>query len=156
MAEFIANEQAQQGNTNDAVDNVGQDDRQGDEEEKNDDTVPVGHGAFENALEGAAFIKPVGQAWLLGQLDGVLGEAGIYNGKERYTPSGNERSFAQTHYAYTLENIVRAMSQTQEERGGQTFGVTAKSMQAVSTPSYGSIAEIKADSGRLGAVEGDA
>lgn len=94
--------------------------------------------------------------WLLGQLDGVLGEAGIYNGKERYTPSRNERSFAQTHYAYTLENIVRAMSQTQEERGGQTFGVTAKSMQAVSTPSYGSIAEIKADSGRLGAVEGDA
>ena len=94
--------------------------------------------------------------WLLGQLDGVLGEAGIYNGKERYAPSGNERSFAQTHYAYTLENIVRAMSQTQQERGGQTFGVTAKSMQAVSTPSYGSIAEIKADSGRLGAVEGDA
>lgn len=94
--------------------------------------------------------------WLLGQLDGVLGEAGIYNGKERYTPSGNERSFAQTHYAYTLENIVRAMSQTQEERGGQTFGVTAKSMQAVSTPSYSSIAEIKSDSGRLGAVEGDA
>lgn len=94
--------------------------------------------------------------WLLSQLDGVLGEAGIYNGKERYTPSGNERSFAQTHYAYTLENIVRAMSQTQEERGGQTFGVTAKSIQAVSTPSYGSIAEIKADSGRLGAVEGDA
>lgn len=94
--------------------------------------------------------------WMLGQLDGVLGEAGIYNGKERYAPSGNERSFAQTHYAYTLENIVRAMSQTQEERGGQTFGVTAKSMQAVSTPSYGSIAEIKADSGRLGAVEGDA
>ena len=93
--------------------------------------------------------------WLLGQLDGVLGEAGIYNGKERYTPSGNERSFAQTHYAYTLENIVRVMSQTQEERGGQTFGVTAKSMQAVSTPSYGSIAEIKSDSGRLGAVEGD-
>lgn len=63
MAELIANEQAQQGNTNDAVDNVGQDDRQGDEEEKNDDTVPVGHGAFENALEGAAFIKPVGQAY---------------------------------------------------------------------------------------------
>ena len=94
--------------------------------------------------------------WLLSQLDGVLGEAGIYNGKERSTPSGNARSFAQTHYPYTLENIVRAMSQTQEERGGQTFGVTAKSMQAVSTPSYGSIAEIKADSGRLGAVEGDA
>lgn len=102
-------------------------------------------------------VDPAGvKKWLLSQLDGVLGEAGIYNGKERYTPSGNERSFAQTHYAYTLENIVRAMTQTQDERGGQTFGVTAKAMQAVSAPSYGSIAEVKNDSGRLGTVEGKA
>lgn len=93
--------------------------------------------------------------WLLPQLDGVLGEAGIYNGKERYTPEGDERSFAQTHYAYTLENIVRAMAETQKERGGQTWGVSAKAMQAVSTPDYRSIAEIKSDSGRLGAVEGE-
>ena len=96
------------------------------------------------------------KAWLRPQLEGLLGEAGIYNGKERYTSSGNQRSFAQTHYAYTLENIVRAMAETQKERGGQTFGVTAKTMQAVSTPSYDSIASIKADSGRLGAVEGEA
>lgn len=96
------------------------------------------------------------KAWLRPQLEGLLGEAGIYNGKERYTSSGNQRSFAQTHYAYTLENIVRAMTETQKERGGQTFGVTAKTMQAVSTPSYDSIAAIKADSGRLGAVEGEA
>ena len=95
------------------------------------------------------------KAWLRPQLEGLLGEAGIYNGKERYTSSGNQRSFAQTHYAYTLENIVRAMVETQKERGGQTFGVTAKTMQAVSTPSYDSIAAIKADSGRLGAVEGE-
>ena len=96
------------------------------------------------------------KAWLRPQLEGLLGEAGIYNGKELYTSSGNQRSFAQTHYAYTLENIVRAMAETQKERGGQTFGVTAKTMQAVSTPSYDSIAAIKADSGRLGAVEGEA
>ena len=96
------------------------------------------------------------KAWLRPQLEGLLGEAGIYNGKERYTSSGNQRSFSQTHYAYTLENIVRAMAETQKERGGQTFGVTAKTMQAVSTPSYDSIAAIKADSGRLGAVEGEA
>ena len=95
------------------------------------------------------------KGWLLPQLDGVLGEAGIYNGKERYTPEGDERSFAQTHYAYTLENIVRAMAETQKERGGQTWGVSAKAMQAVSTPDYRSIAEIKSDSGRLGAVEGE-
>nr|UWI04662.1 MAG: Barnase-EndoU-ColicinE5/D-RelE like nuclease5 [Bacteriophage sp.] len=94
--------------------------------------------------------------WLLPQLDGVLGEAGIYNGKGRYTPEGDERSFAQTHYAYTLENIVRAMAETQKERGGQTWGVSAKAMQAVSTPDYKSVAEIKSDSGRLGAVEGEA
>ena len=46
------------------------------------------------------------EEWIAGKLDGLLGEAGIYNGKDPYTPSGNLRSFSQLHYAYTLENIV--------------------------------------------------
>ena len=49
------------------------------------------------------------EEWIAGKLDGLLGEAGIYNGKDPYTPSGNLRSFSQLHYAYTLENIVKAM-----------------------------------------------
>lgn len=88
------------------------------------------------------------------KLDGLLGDAGIYNGKDPYTPSGNLRSFSQLHYAYTLENIVKAMKEGQEERGGNTWGASAKTLQSVATPEYRSIQEIKADSGRLGMDEG--
>lgn len=94
------------------------------------------------------------EEWIAGKLDGLLGEAGIYNGKDPYTPSGNRRSFSQLHYAYTLENIVKAMKEGQEERGGNTWGASAKTLQSVATPEYRSIKEIKADSGRLGMDEG--
>ena len=94
------------------------------------------------------------EEWIAGKLDGLLGEAGIYNGKDPYTPSGNLRSFSQLHYAYTLENIVKAMKESQEERGGNTWGASAKTLQSVATPEYRSIQEIKADSGRLGMDEG--
>ena len=94
------------------------------------------------------------EEWIFGKLDGLLGEAGIYNGKDPYTPSGNLRSFSQLHYAYTLENIVKAMKEGQEERGGNTWGASAKTLQSVATPEYRSIQEIKADSGRLGMDEG--
>ena len=94
------------------------------------------------------------EEWIAGKLDGLLGEAGIYNGKDPYTPSGNLRSFSQLHYAYTLENIVKAMKEGQEERGGNTWGASAKTLQSVATPEYRSIQEIKADSGRLGMDEG--
>lgn len=94
------------------------------------------------------------EEWIAGKLDGLLGEAGIYNGKDPYTLSGNLRSFSQLHYAYTLENIVKAMKEGQEERGGNTWGASAKTLQSVATPEYRSIQEIKADSGRLGMDEG--
>lgn len=94
------------------------------------------------------------EEWIAGKLDGLLGEAGIYNGKDPYTPSGNLRSFSQLHYAYTLENIVKAMKEGQEERGGNTWGASAKTLQSVATPEYRNIQEIKADSGRLGMDEG--
>lgn len=93
--------------------------------------------------------------WVEEQLDGVFGEPGINNGKDPYTSSGNRRSFAQTHYSYTLENIVKAMQETQEERGGQVSGVTAGGLQASAVPSYRTIQEIRDDSGRLGSVDTD-
>lgn len=95
------------------------------------------------------------KAWLLPQLKSVFGEPGIYNGKERYTPSGDRRSFSQLHWEYTLENIVRAMAETQKERGGQTWGTSAGAMQAVSAEDFSSIDEVKAASGRLGKAEGE-
>jgi hypothetical protein len=95
------------------------------------------------------------KAWLLLQLKSVFGEPGIYNGKERYTASGDRRSFSQLHWEYTLENIVRSMAETQKERGGQTWGTSAGAMQAVSAEDFSSIDEVKAASGRLGKAEGE-
>nr|DAG05708.1 MAG TPA: nuclease [Podoviridae sp. ct6BA50] len=105
--------------------------------------------ALRNAVDDHAV-----EVWIAGKLDGLLGEAGIYNGKDPFTPSGDSRSFSQLHYAYTLENIVKAMKEGQEERGGNTWGASAKTLQSVATPEYRSIQEIKADSGRLGVTEG--
>ena len=87
--------------------------------------------------------------WAEGKLDGLLGEAGVYNGKNPYTPSGSRRSFKELHYAYTLENLVKAMSQTQEERGEGLWGASGEGLVSVATPKYKSIEEIRTDKGRL-------
>lgn len=115
-------------------------------------TSEIDQWATRDKLHEAANVEDV-KAWLLPQLEGVLGEPGIYNGSERFDRSGNRRRFSQLHWEYTLENIVRAMTETQAERGGQTFGVSAKAMQAVSTEDFQSIDEVKAASGRLGKVD---
>nr|DAG31603.1 MAG TPA: nuclease [Caudoviricetes sp.] len=94
------------------------------------------------------------EEWLEGQLDGVLGEKGIYNGKERYKANGDRKSFESLHYPVTLENIVRVMKES-PERGGDMWGVTPAGLQSVSTPEYSSIAELKQDSGRLGSDESE-
>ena len=88
------------------------------------------------------------EAWVRGQLRGVLGEPGIYNGKERFTASGRRRSFKETHGAYTAENIVKAMNQA-NARGESYWGVGAKGILSVATPRYGSVDAIHADEGRL-------
>lgn len=89
------------------------------------------------------------EAWAAEKLDGLLGEPGIYNGKDRYTASGNTRTFKQTHYDYTLENIVKAMKENQQAKGEGIWGASAGSLMAVATPEYGSIDEIRADKGRI-------
>lgn len=88
------------------------------------------------------------EAWVRGQLRGVLGEPGIYNGKERFTASGKRRSFRETHGAYTAENIVKAMNQA-SARGESYWGVGAKGILSVATPQYKSVDAIHADEGRL-------
>lgn len=93
--------------------------------------------------------------WAEGKLDGLLGEAGVYNGKDPYTPSGSRRSFKQLHYAYTLENLVKAMIQTQEERGEGLWGASGEGLVSVATPKYKSIEEIRKDKGRLQKMSGE-
>lgn len=89
------------------------------------------------------------EAWAAQKLDGLLGKAGIYNGKDPFTPSGNSRSFSQLHYDYTLENIVRAMNETQAARGEGIWGASAGTLAATASPEYQSVDEIRADKGRL-------
>ncbi len=88
------------------------------------------------------------EAWVRGQIRGVLGEPGIYNGKERFTASGKRRSFRETHGAYTAENIVKAMNRA-SARGESYWGVGAKGILSVVTPRYKSVDAIHADEGRL-------
>ena len=91
--------------------------------------------------------------WIEEKLDGLLGEAGIYNGKDPFTSSGKERTFQQLHYSYTLENLVKAMSEGQKERGEGIWGLSAKGLQSVATAKYKSVEEMKADRNRLQAEE---
>lgn len=85
--------------------------------------------------------------WLDNLFDGVVKNAGIYNGKDYYTSSGNRRSFSATHYEITLENIVKAMKQGDQKGANTFFG--GQAIWGVASKDYGSIDEIKADSGRL-------
>ena len=107
----------------------------------------------------AAIMEAVDQAsyreWLNETFSGLVKRTGIYNGKEIFNRRGNRRSWGELHNAYTLENIVNAMRNVQEERGQGAWGVGATTLQAVAAPSYKSIQEMKGDSGKLGAVDGD-
>ena len=92
-------------------------------------------------------------AWLHQLFDGAEGRKGIYNGKDVVDSRGNRRTWNQLHYTYTLENIVKAMNAVQSERGQGLWGANATGLQAMASPEYRSISEIKADSSRLGAVD---
>lgn len=107
------------------------------------------HKAIREAVDPAKY-----EAWLHNLFDGAEGRKGLYNGKEIIDRNGNRRAWGYLHYAYTLENIVKAMRDVQSERGQSFWGVSATGIQALATPSYKSIQDIKADSGRLGLEEG--
>lgn len=87
------------------------------------------------------------EQWLDDLFDGVVKNEGIYNGKDYYTSSGNRRSFSATHYEITLENIVKAMKRGDQKGTNTFFG--GQAIWGVASKDYGSIDEIKADSGRL-------
>lgn len=102
----------------------------------------------ENLLK-AADNKTVA-AWAEGQLQGLLGKLGIYNGKNVVTDSGR-RSFAETHWDYTAENIVKAMNMA-ADKGANMYGVTPETLAAVATREYKTVDEMHADEARLRTV----
>ena len=88
------------------------------------------------------------EEWILPKMEKILGEKGIYNGKEVYTRNGNRRSFAQLHNSYTLENLVAAMN-AQNARGQGTWGLSASTLMSTATAEYQNLDEVRADKGRL-------
>ena len=87
-------------------------------------------------------------SWLLPKMEKILGEKGIYNGKDHYTKQGNRRSFAQLHNPYTLENLVAAMNQ-EEARGKGAWGLSANTLMSTATAEYKNLDEVRADKERL-------
>jgi len=108
---------------------------------------------IDSAATNEAIRKAAGkgyESWLRDLFSGVVADTGIYNNKDLFTPSGNRRSFKQTHYPVTLENIAKAMA---EQNDGNTKNVSGfygvKSLRAGTAKRFASIKEMHEYKGRL-------
>lgn len=84
------------------------------------------------------------EAWLKDLYSDIEGSSGVYNNKDLFTPSGNRRSFAQTHFPATLDGIVKAMA---SQNGGNSVNVEqnfygAKTLRANTAKRFKSIADM--------------
>lgn len=82
--------------------------------------------------------------WLDSLFSKLTIQEGIYNGKDPYKNNGDRKSFKQLHWDVTLDNIVKAMSLS---NNGETF--LGDNFKAVSQKNFESVEEIKADRERL-------
>lgn len=90
------------------------------------------------------------EEWLENLFAGAEKSSGIYNNKDIFTPSGNRRSFAATHFPVTLENIVKAMATQNDgnsKNSGSFYGV--KTLRAGTAVTFRSIPEMHALEDRL-------
>lgn len=114
--------------------------------------------AYETVTDSAATRRAIDAAldqteyerWVQNLYDGIEGASGVRNGKDQLTPSGNRRSFAQTHYPVTLENLAKAMS---AQNNGNTKNVSGfngvKTLRAGMAQRFKNIAEMHKLEGRL-------
>lgn len=90
------------------------------------------------------------EAWVRNLFSGVVKDSGIYNNKDLFTPSGNRRSFKQTHLPVTLENIVKAMA---SQNDGNAKNVSSfngvKTLRASTAETFKSIDEMHKRKDRL-------
>lgn len=104
--------------------------------------------AVNDALNSSDYRK-----WVQEMFSGIEGNSGVYNNKGLYTPSGNRRSFASTHYPVTLENIAKAMA---GQNGGNAKNVGgfygAKTLRAATAETFRSVDEMRRKSSRLQAL----
>nr|DAE22259.1 MAG TPA: nuclease [Podoviridae sp. ctKS020] len=98
--------------------------------------------AREKAVDKSAY-----NSWLQNLFGGIEEKKGIRNNKDSIDRMGNRRSFEALHWEENLENVVQAMKEETQKGGVSLF--SGIGIWGVSTKEYGSIGEIKADSGRL-------
>lgn len=96
----------------------------------------------EKAVDKSAY-----NSWLRNLFGGIEEKKGIRNNKDPFDRMGNRRSFEALHWEENLENVVQAMKEETQKGGVSLF--SGIGIWGVSTKEYGSIGEIKADSGRL-------
>lgn len=98
--------------------------------------------AREKAVDKSAY-----NSWLRNLFGGIEEKKEIRNNKDPIDRMGNRRSFEALHWEENLENVVQAMKEETQKGGVSLF--SGIGIWGVSTKEYGSIGEIKADSGRL-------
>lgn len=90
------------------------------------------------------------ESWIRNLYDGLVVGTGVYNGKEYLTPSGNRRSFKQTHYEVTPENIVKSMLSQGDGSGKGVSGFSGiNTVRAAATDEFKNIADIHKSEGKL-------
>ena len=101
--------------------------------------------AVDEALDAEGY-----EAWVRDLFSGIVKDSGIYNNKDIYTPSGNRRSFKQTHLPVTLENIVKAMA---GQNNGKTKNVSGfngiKTLRAATAETFKSVDQMHQREDRL-------
>jgi len=119
--------------------------KNGPETRKTTTNIPKTQDAIRAAVDQAAYSE-----WLHEIFNGLEKSRGIYNGRDRYTSSGNQRSFKATHYEVTLENIAKAMA---AENNGNSRNVSGfhgvKSLRAGMAERFSSIAQMHEREGQL-------
>ncbi len=84
--------------------------------------------------------------WLEDMFKGVVEKEGIRNERDIFTPSGNRRSFEQTHDPVTLDRVVARM-RMESERGGKGF--FSSDIFGASANRMNSLDEVRSQSDRL-------
>lgn len=101
--------------------------------------------AVDKALDADGF-----EAWTRNLFAGIVKDSGIYNNKELFTPSGNRRTFKQTHIPVTLENIVKAMAGQNNGNSKNVSGFNGiKTLRAATAETFKSVDEMHQRKDRL-------
>lgn len=97
---------------------------------------------IENRIDEAEY-----KQWLENLFKGIERKSGLRNNVDPFTRSGNRRGFDALHDPVTLDNIVKAMRGDEQQKGQ---GFLGGNLSGAAAQEYGSIEDIKKDSGRIG------